>query len=188
MLTCRSGHAASPRGWAKLLQEQRALHLPQKKVAQKKDRGEQPVASEPAQHSSRCHLGWGIFIMEFGSHKAAWSCVDSTPGLQCDINFSPALIAFQVMIKPGRPHRWVCARLCWFLSHTRFPVPRSHDRAQLLCWSSRKLSAKSTAGQRYSPPLCMNMHDSAVKTVCYQVQRPLEDTQRCFSLTHIKVR
>lgn len=146
------------------------------------------MASEPAQHTGRCHLCWGIFIMEFGNHKAAWSWVDSTPGLQCDINFSPALIAFQVMIKPGRPHRWVCARLRWFLSHTHLPLPRSHDCAQLLCWSSRKLSAKSTAGQWYSPPLCMNMHNSAVKTVCYQVPRPLKDTQRCFSLTHAKAR
>jgi len=109
------------------------LPLLQKKVAQKRDGGEQPVAGKPAWHTSRCCPRRGIFIVEFGSHKAAWSWVNFTPGLQCDIRFSPALVAFQVTIKAGQPRRWACARLCWSLSHTRFLVPRSHDCTQLLC-------------------------------------------------------
>lgn len=73
--------------------------------------------------------------------------------------FFPALIAFQVTMKPGQPRRWVCAGLRWALSHTRFLLPRPRDCAQPLCCSSRKLPAKSTAARWHGPRLRMNMHD-----------------------------
>lgn len=73
MLACPSEHVASPRGWAKLLRGQQTLSLPQIKVVQKRNGREQPVAGEPAWRTSRCRPRRGIFIVEFGSHKAARS-------------------------------------------------------------------------------------------------------------------